>query len=149
MQQNNASELSGIDFVLGERLPPLIVIQDTEYRIKTKIGKGTFGFCYLYENEAGDRGACAKISSSKYLTNGTGGFEATLLERYQREVRIMQRLRHENIVQFYVNIQVGGLIVISQTNIVPKISSFHFVFYRLTIFELYSWNIIRRIFRGS
>lgn len=124
MQQNNASELSGVDFLLGETLPPVIVIQDTEYRIKTKIGKGTFGMCYLYENKAGDKGVCAKISSSKYLTSGTGGFEATLLDRYQREVRMMKRLHHENIVQFYLNIQVGGLIVIAPTNIVPKFQAF-------------------------
>ncbi|XP_077995359.1 calcium/calmodulin-dependent protein kinase kinase 2-like [Glandiceps talaboti] len=80
-------------------------IQLNQYRLKDEIGKGSYGIVKLAYNEEEDVSYAMKILSKKKLIR-KGGFltrgpltSTTPLERVYREIAILKKLDHPNVVK--------------------------------------------------
>ena len=75
-----------------------------QYRIAEKIGQGTLGRVYRAYQEGLDRWVALKIIDAAYASN------PAFLPRFQREARIVSRLRHPHIQTVYDYGERAGLV---------------------------------------
>jgi serine/threonine protein kinase len=88
-QNNNSDEI-------GRHLPEkfLNTAGNTYFRADKQLGQGGFSVCYLVEDEEG------LPMAGKFFTRKASSSRKRL-ERFEREVKLMQNLNHPNIVKFY------------------------------------------------
>lgn len=66
--------------------------------MNTSLGEGAFSKCFLLKDESD-----GKYAAGKFFTRGASSSQKKL-ERFEREVSIMQALKHPNIVRIYAAI---------------------------------------------
>jgi serine/threonine-protein kinase len=66
-----------------------------QFRIESQLGAGAMGVVYLGTSEKDGRKAALKVISAEQLAKGTA------FERFEREVTILKKFRHPNIVKYY------------------------------------------------
>ncbi len=85
-------------------LPPGLA-NHPDYEIKRELGRGGMGVVYLAHNKLMGRDEVLKVMS-RHLVERPG-----VLERFLREIRVVARLRHPNIVTAYHATRLGESIV--------------------------------------
>jgi len=68
---------------------------ERDYVVKRELGKGGMGSVYLARHRTAGHDVAIKVISSKYIA------DADALSRFEREARLMARIRHPNIVHQY------------------------------------------------
>jgi serine/threonine protein kinase len=68
---------------------------ERDYIVKRELGKGGMGSVYLARHRTAGHDVAIKVISSKYIA------DADALSRFEREARLMARIRHPNIVHQY------------------------------------------------
>jgi hypothetical protein len=81
----------------GDALPAI-----RGYEIKRKLGEGGFGAVYLAEHAKTKNPVAVKIMLSRVAV------ESDARDKFQKEIRLMQALRHPNLVQLMDNGAAGG-----------------------------------------
>jgi len=88
----------------AETLPPGLA-DHPDYEIKRELGRGGMGVVYLAHNTMMGRDEVLKVMG-RHLMERPG-----VLERFQREVRSVARLRHPNVVTAYTAFRLDGGLV--------------------------------------
>ena len=94
--------IPGASFPLMLEIPDELANHLT-YRIVRALGRGGMGEVFLAEQRGMDRLVAVKIVSQGLVDN------AEVLSRFQREVKVIAKLNHTNIVQAYAYEQIQGL----------------------------------------
>jgi hypothetical protein len=68
---------------------------ERDYIVKRELGKGGMGAVFLARHRTAGHDVAIKVISSKYIA------DADALSRFEREARLMARIRHPNIVHQY------------------------------------------------
>ena len=68
---------------------------ERDYIVKRELGKGGMGSVFLARHRTAGHDVAIKVISSKYIA------DADALSRFEREARLMARIRHPNIVHQY------------------------------------------------
>lgn len=68
---------------------------ERDYVVKRELGKGGMGAVFLARHRTAGHDVAIKVISSKYIA------DADALSRFEREARLMARIRHPNIVHQY------------------------------------------------
>ena len=89
-----------------DTLPPGLA-DHPDYEIKRELGRGGMGVVYLAHNAMMGRDEVLKVMG-RHIIERPG-----VLERFQREIRAVARLRHPNIVAAYHAFRIEGGIVFS------------------------------------
>jgi serine/threonine-protein kinase len=81
-------------FMTATRPDPSIDLSELErdYIVKRELGKGGMGSVFLARHRTAGHDVAIKVISSKYIA------DADALSRFEREARLMARIRHPNIV---------------------------------------------------
>lgn len=74
---------------------PLPIKQIKDYRLITSLGEGGFGIVFLAQHEKTGRAVALKITREAIKQS------PALIKRFKREVAIMQKLHHPNLVRLY------------------------------------------------
>ena len=85
------------NFMTATRPDPSIDLSELErdYIVRRELGKGGMGSVYLARHRTAGHDVAIKVISSKYIA------DADALSRFEREARLMARIRHPNIVHQY------------------------------------------------
>src|SRR5688572_19529826 len=85
------------NFMTATRPDPSIDLSELEgdYIVKRELGKGGMGSVFLARHRTAGHDVAIKVISSKYIA------DADALSRFEREARLMARIRHPNIVHQY------------------------------------------------
>jgi serine/threonine protein kinase len=75
---------------------------ERDYVVKRELGKGGMGSVYLARHRTAGHDVAIKVISSKFIA------DADALSRFEREARLMARIRHPNIVHQYDLCRLGG-----------------------------------------
>jgi tetratricopeptide (TPR) repeat protein/predicted Ser/Thr protein kinase len=75
---------------------------ERDYVVKRELGKGGMGSVYLARHRTAGHDVAIKVISSKFIA------DADALSRFEREARLMARIRHPNIVHQYDLRRLGG-----------------------------------------
>jgi serine/threonine protein kinase len=75
----------------------------SQYRLKARLGAGGMGQVFLAEHVMMDRHVALKVIASRYSS------DPDAMRRFRREVRIVARLNHPNIVQAHDAAEANGL----------------------------------------
>jgi hypothetical protein len=75
---------------------------ERDYIVKRELGKGGMGAVFLARHRTAGHDVAIKVISSKYIA------DADALSRFEREARLMARIRHPNIVHQYELRRLGG-----------------------------------------
>ncbi len=88
----------------ADTLPPGLA-DHLDYKIKRELGRGGMGVVYLAHNLLMGRDEVLKVMGREIME------KRGVLERFQREIRAVAKLRHENIVTAYTAFRIeGGLV---------------------------------------
>ena len=68
---------------------------ERDYIVKRELGQGGMGSVFLARHRTAGHDVAIKVISSKYIA------DADALSRFEREARLMARIRHPNIVHQY------------------------------------------------
>jgi hypothetical protein len=68
---------------------------ERDYIVKRELGRGGMGAVFLARHRTAGHDVAIKVISSKYIADGDA------LSRFEREARLMARIRHPNIVHQY------------------------------------------------
>ena len=84
-------------FMTATRPDPSIDLSELErdYIVKRELGRGGMGSVFLARHRTAGHDVAIKVISSKYIA------DADALSRFEREARLMARIRHPNIVHQY------------------------------------------------
>jgi serine/threonine protein kinase/formylglycine-generating enzyme required for sulfatase activity len=88
----------------ADTLPPGLA-DHADYEIKRELGRGGMGVVYLAHNSMMGRDEVLKVLGRHVIDR------PNVLERFQREIRAVARLRHPNIVAAYSAFRIEGGIV--------------------------------------
>jgi hypothetical protein len=85
------------NYMTATRPDPSIDLSELErdYIVKRELGKGGMGAVFLARHRTAGHDVAIKVISSKYIA------DADALSRFEREARLMARIRHPNIVHQY------------------------------------------------
>ena len=85
------------NFMTATRPDPSIDLSELErdYIVKRELGKGGMGSVFLARHRTAGHDVAIKVISNKYIA------DADALSRFEREARLMARIRHPNIVHQY------------------------------------------------
>jgi len=75
---------------------------ERDYIVKRELGKGGMGAVFLARHRTAGHDVAIKVISSKFIA------DADALSRFEREARLMARIRHPNIVHQYELRRLGG-----------------------------------------
>lgn len=75
---------------------------ERDYIVKRELGQGGMGSVFLARHRTAGHDVAIKVISSKYIA------DADALSRFEREARLMARIRHPNIVHQYELRRLGG-----------------------------------------
>src|SRR4026208_1225494 len=68
---------------------------ERDYIVRRELGKGGMGAVYLARHRTAGHDVAIKVIPNKYIA------DADALSRFEREARLMARIRHPNIVHQY------------------------------------------------
>ncbi len=84
---------------------PAGLAENPDYQIKRELGRGGMGVVYLAHNVLMGRDEVLKVMGREIME------KPRVFERFQREIRAVAKLRHENIVTAYTAFRIeGGLV---------------------------------------
>ena len=90
----------------ADTLPPGLA-DHPDYEIKRELGRGGMGVVYLAHNTMMGRDEVLKVMGRQFMER------PSVLERFQREIRAVAKLRHPNIVAAYSAFHIEGGLVFS------------------------------------
>jgi serine/threonine protein kinase/DNA-binding beta-propeller fold protein YncE len=114
--------IAGSDLVIGSGLPsteggtstssvadkfPEALVDHPDYKILRVLGRGGMGVVYLAHNDLMSRDEVLKVMDSSLIERPEA------LKRFQREIQLVARLRHDNIVTAYRAIRAGSHLVLA------------------------------------